>query len=432
MKRLLAALGLALAALPAAAQADDTCNGFINIDYVGNPAVNKVGDIVRMKITMGTGTIQGGTKLTIDSVQLSLDCDANFPLVPPCIDEGPIIEYEGDSHITTTCPVAWSTGHPVGANPNEVVFTATPLLDIPAGKATPPGLCSLEFDVKILAQDTDGDGVIEQVVGYNIAQCDNGVLVSGGFQTSDITTPPAHLSCYETPRGGIPPQTVTLADRFGTTTAKLPEIHRLCAPTDKNGEDPTAPASAVHLAGLTISNTVGSFSKPKGLKANTQFGTYTMDIVAPAILLVPTSKSLTLPMPPPLSPLADRHFQCYRLNNVKGPAPADITVRDQFTAPFGGITLDIDVRGPHRLCVPVNKNGEDPTAPSDPNMLMCLHTKNDSLPFNQLTAFITNQFGSFKEMLTQYDELCVQATLQSAGRASRKGLRFARRGVSTP
>jgi hypothetical protein len=407
-------LALALAALPCAALADDTCNGFINIDYVGAPAVSNIGDVVRMKITLGTGSIQGGTKLTIDSFQLNLDCNANFPLVPPCTDEGAIIEYEGDAfpHLTTDCPVTWSTGHPASANPNQVVFTATPALEIPAGVATPPGFCSIEFDVKVLSPDTDGDGAIEQLVGYDVAECDNGVLVSGGFQTSDIITPPPlHFSCYQIPRGGITAQKVNLVDRFGSTMAKLTAIHRLCAPTDKNDEDPTAPLSPVHLAGLTISNTTGTFSKPKGLTVANQFGTYTLDVVAPVLLLTPTAKSLAAPAPPPLGPLSVPHFQCYRLNNVKGPAPTGIHVEDQFTAPFGGITLAVDARGPDRLCVPVDKNGEDPTAPTNPNVLMCFHTKNDTLPFNQRTVFLTNQFGSFKETLTQYDELCVPSTL---------------------
>jgi hypothetical protein len=203
---------------------------------------------------------------------------------------------------------------------------------------------------------------------------------------------------------------VSVVDRFGSTTARLPEIHRLCAPTDKNGEDPGAPLAPVHLSGLTISKTIGSFSKPKGLMVQTQFGSYTMDIVAPALLLVPTSKSL-VSFPPPLGSTGVPHFQCYRLTNVKGPAPAGINVKDQFTLPFGGITLAIDSSGPHRLCVPVDKNGEDPGAPSNPSALMCLHTKNDKLPFAQRTVFITNQFGSFKDTLTQYDELCVPAML---------------------
>jgi hypothetical protein len=36
----------------------------------------------------------------------------------------------------------------------------------------------------------------EQVIGYDIASCDNGVLLSGGFQTGDIpvASPVTHFS----------------------------------------------------------------------------------------------------------------------------------------------------------------------------------------------------------------------------------------------
>ena len=104
MKRLRGGLiGLALAALlaaPAAAHAAASCNGLLLIDYVSH-----VGNTVGVRITLGTGDILGGTKLTIDQLQFNLDCDSNFPLVPPCTDEGPVVEYEGDATISTTCPV---------------------------------------------------------------------------------------------------------------------------------------------------------------------------------------------------------------------------------------------------------------------------------------------------------------------------------------
>src|SRR5262249_39263629 len=160
MKRLrggLIGLGLAaLLAVPASALAAASCNGLLLIDYVSH-----VGNAVRVRITLGTGDILGGTKLTINQLQFELDCNSNDPLVPPCTDEGPVIEYEGDGTITTTCTgITWTTGqpvaHPVSTDPNVVVFTASPALDIPADKATPPGLCNLEFDVKIVGPDTDG------------------------------------------------------------------------------------------------------------------------------------------------------------------------------------------------------------------------------------------------------------------------------------
>ena len=130
------------------------------------------------------------------------------------------------------------------------------------------------------------------------------------------------------------------------------------------------------------------------------------------LLFEPSSKSLTPPPPPPLAATDVPNFQCYKLTNVTGDKDIkNISVKDQFTAPFGGITLDTDKRGPFRLCVPVNKNGEDPTAPTNPTALLCYKTQDDKLPFPQKTVFVTNQFGSFQETFTQYDELCVPSTI---------------------
>jgi len=143
MKRTLLGLAL-LVAMTGRSWADDTCNGFINIDYVGTPPLNNIGDTVDVKITFGTGNIQSGTKLTITSFQHNLDCNSNFALTPPCHDEGAIIAYEGDASIddptvnANPCPgVTWTTNVPGGGFAiNQVIFTASPALDIPANVPT--------------------------------------------------------------------------------------------------------------------------------------------------------------------------------------------------------------------------------------------------------------------------------------------------------
>jgi hypothetical protein len=416
MRRILARgiIGLALAAvLPSAALAAETCNGFINIDYVGAPPVTNIGDTVRMKVSFGTGTIQGGTKLTIESFQLNLDCNANFPLTPPCTDEGAIVQFE--NNVTTTCPVAVSTGHAVSPNPNEVIFDfAGAGLDIPADEPTLPGLCSVEFDVRVLGPDIDGSGKIEQLVGYDIAFCDNGVLVSGGFQTSAIETPPPlHFDCYQLRGANLPrpKPTVTLQDVFGSYAATLDRGHRLCAPTNKNGEDPSAPTRSEHLTGYNFVNVAPNIPEPNDVQVATQFGTYTVDVRNPVRLLVPTAKSLAAP-PPAQIPPGIRHYLCHDLEGVQGPRPTGITVQSQFAAN----TVAVRDLNQASLCAPVNKNGGDPGAPMDPGFLMCFRT-NEQNDFGTLNVFLNNQFGpsttqfTNQPFITQYDELCVAATL---------------------
>jgi hypothetical protein len=179
-------LGLSLAP---SARAVNSCNGLLTIDYVAGPGFAIPGDVIRVRLSLGTASIQGGTKLTIHRVRFDLDCNDNNPLGVPCTDEGSIVEYEGDGTITTTCPgTVWTTGHGTSDAPNEVVFTPTVPVDVPPNQAIPPGFCVLEFDVKVLGPSVDTTpNAIQQATGYigTDASCDNG-LQSTGSQSSSI------------------------------------------------------------------------------------------------------------------------------------------------------------------------------------------------------------------------------------------------------
>src|SRR4029453_2104243 len=110
--QVLAGLGIT-ALLPALAFGQATCNGLTTIDYIGGPNYAVPGDVVTVRISFGTGSINLGTKLTIQRVRFDLDCNSNFPLAFPCTDEGAFTEYEGDGTITDSCGKIWTTGHPV-------------------------------------------------------------------------------------------------------------------------------------------------------------------------------------------------------------------------------------------------------------------------------------------------------------------------------
>src|SRR5437879_5613045 len=80
----------ATAAAPGVARAVNTCNGLLTIDYVAGPDFALPGDVVRVKLTLGTGSIQGGTKLNVDRLRFDLDCNSGMTLGIPCTDEGMI------------------------------------------------------------------------------------------------------------------------------------------------------------------------------------------------------------------------------------------------------------------------------------------------------------------------------------------------------
>ena len=116
LRNLLSTAGVVLglvALAPASALALNTCNGFLTIAYVAGPNFAVPGSVVRVQLTLGTGSIEGGTKLTVNQLRFDLDCNSGFPLGLPCTDEGMIVEYGGDSTITTTCGVTWMTNHAV-------------------------------------------------------------------------------------------------------------------------------------------------------------------------------------------------------------------------------------------------------------------------------------------------------------------------------
>src|SRR5206468_10717885 len=92
-------IGIVLAALvfavPPPTRAVNTCNSLFTVDYVSGPQFANPGDILRVRLSLGAGSVQGGTAVTYHKVRFHLDCNDNFPMVPPCTDEGAFVEYEG-------------------------------------------------------------------------------------------------------------------------------------------------------------------------------------------------------------------------------------------------------------------------------------------------------------------------------------------------
>jgi hypothetical protein len=104
------------------------------------------------------------------------------------------------------------------------------------------------------------------------------------------------------------------------------------------------------------------------------------------------------------------HFQCYKVavskNTPKFVPALGVSLGDQFG------TMTVDVKKPKYLCAPVDKNGEDPTAPTDLAYLMCYQAKQtDAVKFAKLTGvFVNNQFGSETLDVKKPALLCVPAT----------------------
>ncbi len=233
-----------------------------------------------------------------------------------------------------------------------------------------------------------------------------------------------HFVCYRTkPTPGLPGFTpvpdVSLGDQFGSSLGKITNSNVLCAPAQKYNEPSTLGAALhpLHLRRYEVGPTPALTPVPNKKVVN-QFGTLQVDVLAPLRkLLVPSTKDLMTIPAPPIAPALD-HFQCYRVAPAQGSPSfplvtrAGVSIVDQF-----GSRL-IDVMKPLRLCAPVNKNSEDPTAPEHRDHLMCYKIRLSTLvrqtfgPAIQ-PIFTANQFANEKMTATGLAELCVPSAKDS-------------------
>jgi hypothetical protein len=211
-----------------------------------------------------------------------------------------------------------------------------------------------------------------------------------------------HFQCYEIKPFAFARRTATVTDRYGTSPVNIRIPNRLCAPSDKRGEDPTAPLDPEHL---TAFPSLSSPVRQPGQVVENQFGRLRLDIVRRTLLMVPSAKSLVSQPPALANP--GNHFQCYLVRRSSG-EPRFQTIRGVSAVDqFGSHAMDI--LRPKYLCVPADKNGEDPTAPSSAENLLCYKVKH-RVRFGDREPFITNQFLSSREEIIRRMEFCVPTT----------------------
>jgi hypothetical protein len=191
-----------------------------------------------------------------------------------------------------------------------------------------------------------------------------------------------HFDCFEIHRPALNRTDVSLVDDFGSSTVTVKRGKRFCAPASKNGEDASAVDDPAHLTFYTLKQTTPRFAKVRGVTIANEFGTFHVDVLKPAALLVPTAKSL-VSTPQPLGEPID-HFKCYWLTGTQfktGP----LAVEDQFG------TTQLTIKKPLFLCLPVDKNGEGIIDPS--SSLTCYQVTGAPPVSRPPQVFTLNQFG---------------------------------------
>ncbi|MDX2169769.1 MAG: LamG-like jellyroll fold domain-containing protein [Deltaproteobacteria bacterium] len=236
-----------------------------------------------------------------------------------------------------------------------------------------------------------------------------------------------HFFCYDTsPASGSPPFTpiadLAVEDQFGRVRVDVAAPSALCAPASKNDEDAGAAAHDDHLRRYPVTAR-GGLTPLLPQQVVNQFGSLTLEVLAPSALLVPTAKNLSSTPPAPRPPAVD-HFLCHDVQFPRGAPPftpiLGVQVEDQF-----GLRV-VDLLAPTRLCAPADKRGEAPDAPRHGAHLLCYaaHLSPRVIqppegsegppeivdepfvpPLDPL--YTNNQFGAATLTLTDVDELCV-------------------------
>jgi hypothetical protein len=255
------------------------------------------------------------------------------------------------------------------------------------------GLC--EFAPILQCDDNDPctDDFCDPVLGCQSVPNDNPACVELN-----------HFMCHEIKPFAFPRQAVSVEDRFFDASVTLRGPTHLCAPANKEDEDPTAPQDPEHLTGFPAR---GSTGKVLNQIVVNQFGTVTLDLRRRSHLFVPTAKGVAAPPGPIPNPVTD-HFQCYRVRRSRGSASftkiVGVTVEDQFG------TATMDLLRPRFLCVPASKNDEEPGAPGHPESLLCYKTRQQA-PFGEANPFIDNQILARQVKIIRRFELCVPSVL---------------------
>jgi hypothetical protein len=215
-----------------------------------------------------------------------------------------------------------------------------------------------------------------------------------------------HFQCYRARTTGFNKMPITLADRFGTRSVTVRKPVDLCAPADKNGEDPEAPDSPFFLTSYKISGS-GPFTQIAPVHAENQFGPIALKIKKPKTILVPTGVTTNGPPSSPDGAFLN-HFTCYKARAVSppnAPTPGLITVQTAFE------TVQIQPKKPRSLCVPASKNG-GPIIPSGPENLLCYKPKAaGGLPAPAPVVFLANQFGDQTQRLGKHSDVCIPTDL---------------------
>jgi hypothetical protein len=176
------------------------------------------------------------------------------------------------------------------------------------------------------------------------------------------------------PPKAVPQTYLPLIDQFGTSQCQITSEKILYSPTSKNGgtiDDPT-----LHYTDYRLKCGKGLFPTLPVATYYDQFwpGGAVVTATKPVSIMIPTGKKHDVSDPggdPTPPPAGTNHYLCWAAKGPKFTVAPVVTSVDQYFAGLGNVTISAIAR----VCNPVNKNGEDPTAPGDPDHYVCYKAK---------------------------------------------------------
>ena len=198
---------------------------------------------------------------------------------------------------------------------------------------------------------------------------------------------------------------VALNDHFETNPLDLKKAASLCLPATLSGVPPADDSTHLESYKGKAPKTSPKHERRGSYRVVDQFAEYFMDTVKAESLMVPTTASSAAPpvAPDPLSHDVD-HFKCYKVKKPRGyTVPAAVQVDSSFNQP-----VDLELKKPKRLCLPVDKNGEG-IKDSDAHLLcyQAKRVKGQAKFAKVIDTFTANQFGDEKLDAIKESLLCV-------------------------
>ncbi len=158
---------------------------------------------VKIELTVGANTINGGTQMTVTALRFDQACLAAGDLTtcattqkdPRRRRRGCPGQLRGDATITTTCAgITWASNLPAGGtSPNQLVFIPTPSLVIPAAN---PNFCTLSFNYTLVNHSGNVDpNQIIQIAGFNQTSSSTGDAVCNNATSSGASGTGTYSAC---------------------------------------------------------------------------------------------------------------------------------------------------------------------------------------------------------------------------------------------